>query len=44
VVATGSLHGSVEDGSHGSGDARLFRLLHCDRPLAGSARHDLAGV
>jgi len=43
VPATRSLHESVDEAAT-SGAPRLFRLVCCDQPLAGSSRHALDGI
>jgi len=43
VAATSSLQGSVDDTARAAAP-RLFQLLHCQRPLAGSTCHALDGI
>jgi DNA-binding NtrC family response regulator len=43
VPATRSLHGSIDDAA-APGAPRLFRLLQCNEPLAGSSCHALDGI
>lgn len=43
MSVTASINGSTDDPAR-VGTPVLFRLLACDRPLAGSSRHALAGV
>jgi len=44
VSGTHSLHGSADDAALAPGTPVVFRLLSCDRPLAGSSCHALDGI
>jgi DNA-binding NtrC family response regulator len=44
VSGTHSLHGSADDAALAPGAPLVFRLLSCERPLAGSSCHALDGI